>query len=499
MPKVKHPIKRQYAMIFGLLLAGSVILICLINGLVLSTFYVHHKQKVLTAAYTRIDTAAVAEELDSDSFKNNLRRIASMNNLDILILDQDMETVASTSQDSKRLADRLMDYVFGTTENIEYIYESDDYYMLKSKDPRMNLEFIELWGVLSNGYLVSMRSPIESIKDSAVVANELMIIVGAASVLCGIFIILFVSSRITKPIMNLVGISERMTHLDFDAKYDGCGETEIDVLGEHINQLSSALEQTISDLKSANLELQKDIELKTKEEERRKEFIANVSHELKTPIALVQGYAEGLKDCVNDDPESRDFYCDVIIDEANRMNKLVRNLLELDQLESGMDKAVMEHFDIMEVIYNCAASMDILIKQNDINLILPEKSSVFVWADEFKIEQIVNNYLSNAIHHAGGEKLVKITCEVRDDLAHIAVFNTGEPIPQESLDQLWNKFYKVDKARTRAYGGSGIGLSIVKAIMEQLNRAYGVKNYENGVEFYFEVDASQSLPGVESV
>lgn len=494
MPKVKQSIKKQYACIFGLLLAGSVILICLINGLALGTFYRYHKEKVLMNVYDRINYMAGADSLDSDEFRKSFNRMASMNNLEMIVLNPDMEVIASTSQDSKRLTMRLMDFIFNASADTETVKNGEKYVIIKSHDAGMNLEFIELAGVLDNGFIISIGTPIESIRDSAIVANRLMLLVGTVSLLCGICIIMVVSSKITKPIMKLVNISERMTHLDFQTKYDSCGKNEIDMLGEHINQLSGALEQTISELKSANLELQKDIEEKTHAEERRKEFIANVSHELKTPIALVQGYAEGLKDCVNDDPESRDFYCDVIVDEASRMNKLVRNLLELNQLESGIDKAVMEQFDIIEVIYNCAQSMGLIIDQNDVQLILPKRESILVWADEFKVEQILNNYLTNAINHASGDKVIKVTCSVQNEVATVKVFNTGDPIPEEAIDQLWNKFYKVDKARTRAYGGSGIGLSIVKAIMDQTGLGYGVKNYDNGVEFYFEVDASSSLP-----
>ena len=185
--------------------------------------------------------------------------------------------------------------------------------------------------------------------------------------------------------------------------------------------MSSQLETTISELKSANNELQRDIEDKIKIDKMRKEFLDNVSHELKTPIALIQGYAEGLKENISDDSESREFYCDVIMDEASRMNKLVKNLLTLNQLESGKDAVVMERFD-------------------------------------------------------------------KDNHVKISVFNTGTPIPEADVPNLWNKFYKVDKARTREYGGSGIGLSIVKAIMESMNQEYGVQNFDNGVEFWFTLD-----------
>ena len=220
----------------------------------------------------------------------------------------------------------------------------------------------------------------------------------------------------------------------------------------------------------------------------RKEFLDNVSHELKTPIALVQGYAEGLKENINDDPESMDFYCDVIIDEASKMNKLVKNLLTLNQLESGKDAAVMERFDLTALIKGVLSTMDIMVKQKEARVIFNETEPLYVWADEFKTEEVVTNYVSNALHHLDGEKIVEIKIQKQEDRVKVTVFNTGTPIPEADLPNLWNKFYKVDKARTREYGGSGIGLSIVKAIMEGMNQQYGVQNFDNGVEFWFTLD-----------
>ena len=489
MPEVKGSIKRQYAKIFGILIAGIICISCLVNALLLSSFYLDHKKKMLISAYDRIDAAAEEDMLSSDSFTTTFRRIAAVDNLNIIILDSDMQVVAATGQDSGRLSKRLIDYIFKGPESENILEENERYQIIRTRDPGMNMEFIELWGILSTGEAISMRSPVESLRESAKIANRLMLILGAVGILSGIIIVIFASKRLTKPIMELVDISERMTHLDFQAKYDGGCNNEIDLLGNHINQLSGALENTITDLKNANEQLKKDIDLKIRIEERRKEFIANVSHELKTPIALIQGYAEGLKDCVNDDEESRDFYCDVIMDEADKMNKLVRNLLELDNLENDDGDGETVVFDIAEVITNCVSSMDIMCKQDDIKVIFPTDETIQVRADEFKIEQIINNYLSNAIHYAKGDKIIKITALREGENVRVSVYNPGDPIPEESMDRLWSKFYKVDKARTRAYGGSGIGLSIVKAIMDSMGKNYGVYNLDDGVVFWFEVEA----------
>ena len=304
------------------------------------------------------------------------------------------------------------------------------------------------------------------------------------------------SRRITQPIMELARLSQEMANLNFEAKYTRNGEDEIGVLGRNFNRMSAQLEKTVSELKSANNQLQKDIEQKEKIEDMRNEFLGNVSHELKTPIALIQGYAEGLKEGVNDDPESREFYCDVIMDEAGKMNIMVKNLLALNQLEFGNDEVQFERFDIVRLVKGVIASCEILVQQAEATVDFIADECLYVWADEFKTEQVVRNYLTNAIHHVENEKRIEVRIISDKGKTRISVFNSGKPIPEEDIPKLWDKFYKVDKAHTREYGGNGIGLSIVKAIMESFHQKYGVKNFENGVAFWFELDAENggSLP-----
>jgi len=281
-----------------------------------------------------------------------------------------------------------------------------------------------------------------------------------------------------------------MSHLDFDAKYNVATNDEIGKLGTSMNMLSMQLEQTISELKLANIELQSDIEEKMQIDEMRQEFLSNVSHELKTPIALIQGYAEGLSDNVIDDPADREFYCDVIMDEAQKMNRMVRRLLDLNQLEFGVDKPNMDRFDIVEVIKSVVASSDILFKQKGAELVMYEPSPVYVWADEYLIEEVLTNYVSNALNHVSGANVIRIFTKKYDGYVRISVANTGSQIPEDELEKIWIKFYKVDKARTREYGGNGIGLSIVKAIMKSFNHECGVINNDDGVEFWFELDSA---------
>ncbi|MDD3204363.1 MAG: ATP-binding protein [Lachnospiraceae bacterium] len=471
-------------------MAGTILLCWFINTTFLEKFYVEKRQQVLFNAYERINAASSNGDIRSDEFDIELQKICGKYNINMVVIDADSETIKSSNNDTELLTRQLLDKFFGNKNRKQNILIEEENYMIEiTTDFRTQTEYMEMWGILDNGNLFLFRIPIEGIRDSVSIANQFLAYGGIIAALIGAIVIIYVSNRVTKPILELTDISKRMTNLDFEVKYSGNSKNEVALLGEHMNQLSEKLESTISELKTANIELQKDIEQKNRIDEMRREFISNVSHELKTPIALIQGYAEGLKEGINDDSESRDFYCEVIMDEANKMNVMVKNIMTLSQLESGNDAVMMERFNLTDLIRNTIQSVAILLKQNEITVDLQEMSEpVYVWADEFKIEEVFRNYVSNAINHCTEEKSVKIKMVQKDNKVRISVFNTGDPIPEQSLPHLWEKFYKVDKARTREYGGSGVGLSIVKAIMDSINQEYGVINYKDGVEFWFELD-----------
>ena len=302
----------------------------------------------------------------------------------------------------------------------------------------------------------------------------------------------FIGVEFTRPILRLSEMTKDISNLNFEVCYDESRQDEVGELGHSINILSEKLENTISSLKSANNELQNDIKKREKSEEMRREFLSNITHELKTPIALIQGYAEGLKDNIQDDAASRDFYCEVIVDEAAKMNTMVKRLLSLNELEFGENNPQFDRFDIMSLLNSVVNSMNMVFKQKEVTPIIHGNASCGVWADEYLIEEVVTNYISNALNHVEvdkmGKKSIEICVKECDNKVRISVFNTGKPIPEEDVERIWDKFYKVDKARTREYGGNGIGLSRVKAIMNSLNREFGVKNWDNGVEFWFELD-----------
>ncbi len=485
---MKYSLKRHLGIIFISLITGTILMCLLFNSTLLERYYIDKKINALISAYYSINEASSAGDIRTDSYDIELQKICGKYNINVLVADSDSEMIKTSMSDSEFVIKHLLHNIIKGVDQEEVLREGNNYKMQIVTDVRTQTEYIEMWGWLDNGYLFMIRSALEGIRESVSISNRFLTYVGIVAISVSALLALWFSNRITKPILELADISERMKHLDFNAKYTGNDKTEIAVLGNNINELSETLEITISELKTANNELLKDIERKEQIDEMRKDFLSNVSHELKTPIALIQGYAEGLSEGINDDAESREFYCEVIMDEAAKMNTMVKKLLTLNELEFGNEVVNMERFDITALIRNYIASADILIKQKNISVRMEDYGTIYVWGDEFRVEEVFMNYFTNAMNYVQGEKVIDIRIHEEEKRVKISVFNTGNPIPEESLVHIWEKFYKVDKARTREYGGSGIGLSIVKAIMESMNQECGAVNYDNGVEFWFTLD-----------
>ncbi len=497
---MKHSIRAKLTITILLITAGTIILCWFINDTFLESYYFMNKQDILENAYYKVGSLLADDSSSEEEISLELEKIGANNNITYIIMktsDGVPKAVFYNVQDPRTMEDILLPYLFGVGDS-EIIKSNQKFSLRKAKDTRYNTNYLELSGGLADGTYMLLRTPLESIRESVAISNQFLGYAGCLVIILSTVIMIFITGKFTRPILELADISEKMSNLNFDVKYKRHDKDEIGILGNSMNQLSEKLEATISELKSANNELQKDIEQKIQIDEMRKEFLSNVSHELKTPIALIQGYAEGLQDGINDDDkESRQFYCEVIIDEANKMNKMVKKLLTLNQIEFGNNQITLERFNLNDLLQGVLQSVEILAKQNEIQIFYDNTEPVYVWADEYQIEEVITNYISNAIHHAAYEKKIKITIEKKTETVRVSVFNTGDRIPEEDLDKVWIKFYKVDKARTREYGGSGIGLSIVKAIMDAHHRECGVRNCENGVEFWFELDCQNNVVQME--
>ena len=538
-----HSIKFKITLLLVVTVTCLVAMLIGVNSIFSEKVYMNHKQKSMINSYENVNEIMQKYtdlQIDKDTMCADMENISTAKGISVLVVDSSWCTIYVSTQGDDSMMERLRMSIFngdifknngsqdkapepkdqeddsnnpadkddkkehrkrlediidmsGTSlvENRTIISSNDNYTLQKVYDERLGDYYLEIWGTLDNGYSIILRTPIQGIKDNVNISTTLIKYVGGAILAVGIIAAFVVSTYITRPIKQLSNIAEKMSEMDFNARYEGSDKGEIGLLGKSMNNMSEKLEQNIAELKKANLELKKDIDKKEKLEIMRTDFLSNVSHELKTPIALIQGYAEGLKEGITDDPESMEFYCDVIMDEANKMNTMVKRLLTLNQIEFGNDEPEMERFDINELIASVADANAIRAGQKNMSIVFDNRNEHnFVWADEYKTEEVLTNYISNALNHCDGKRAIEVRTEKSENggTITVTVYNSGKNIADEDLERIWEKFYKTDKARTREYGGNGIGLSIVKAIMDSMGQEYGVRNVSDGVEFWFNLD-----------
>ena len=538
-----HSIKFKITLLLVVTVTCLVAMLIGFNSIFSEKVYMNRKQKSMINSYENVNEIMqkyTDSQIDKDTMCADMENISTAKGISVLVVDSSWCTIYVSTQGDDSMMERLRMSIFngdifknngspdkapepkeqeddsdnpadkddkkdhrkrlediidmsGTSlvENRTIISSNDNYTLQKVYDERLGDYYLEIWGTLDNGYSIILRTPIQGIKDNVNISTTLIKYVGGAILAVGIIAAFVVSTYITRPIKQLSNIAEKMSEMDFDARYAGSDKGEIGLLGKSMNNMSEKLEQNIAELKKANLELKKDIDKKEKLEIMRTDFLSNVSHELKTPIALIQGYAEGLKEGITDDPESMEFYCDVIMDEANKMNTMVKRLLTLNQIEFGNDEPEMERFDINELIASVADANAIRAGQKNMSIVFDNRNEHnFVWADEYKTEEVLTNYISNALNHCDGKRAIEVRTEKSKNggTITVTVYNSGKNIADEDLERIWEKFYKTDKARTREYGGNGIGLSIVKAIMDSMGQEYGVRNVSDGVEFWFNLD-----------
>lgn len=360
-------------------------------------------------------------------------------------------------------------------------------------DQMLRIDFMVLERQLQSGDVLIIRQPLAPIAESVVAAAQFMSLTGLLTLLAGCVGAFFFSQRFTQPILELKQIAQSMAKLDFAQKCKVNRDDELGELGNSINHLSDQLDTAISALNQKNQQLLADVEKERALDKMRKIFVSNVSHELKTPLSLILGYAEGLKENVVQDKESKDFYCSVIIDEAEKMDKLVKDLLNLSQLESGLFALSRTDFDFCLLLRDIKKKYLSVLDEKLISLEINLPASQWVNGDPRRIEQVLLNLFTNALNYAKGSKQIKIWLEDAGNVIRFFIYNTGQPIPENSLEKIWTSFYKTDAARTRENGGYGLGLSIVRAIQEQHGNGYGVRNTADGVIFWFDLNKAFPL------
>ena len=496
MEKLKNSFKSiQVKLFFTLCISViiTIIFLIVINNVILETFFLYNKKNTLKNAFEQINKI-YSSNYSQTQIETLLNKIEIANNYEILIKNSD-GTIYTSEKSFLSNFEQMAKKASVYTKKDKNILELRDNMIIRTvKEDKTNIGYLFLAAELDNGNELFIRTSISFIRESVDISNRFLYTMAFFVIVVAAIIVSFVSRKFTKPIVELNDIAKKMSNLDFSTKYQETDTgDEINNHGKSINTMSDKLEKTINTLRNSNLELERDIEEKSKIDEMRKSFISDVSHELKTPIALIQGYSEGLIENVNKDEESRKFYAEVIQDEAEKMDKLVKQLLELMNLEYGKYDFNNKEFNIVELEKEVLRKLDVMIQEKNLEVKFDDTQKLTVFADDFYIEQVITNFVTNAIKHAkeiNGEKYIKIENIINSETntVLVKVFNTGDNIKEEESNKLWNKFYKGDKSRNREDGSTGIGLSIVKAIMSNYNKDYGFNNTYSGVEFYFELD-----------
>ncbi|MGL5378974.1 sensor histidine kinase [Clostridium sp.] len=332
---------------------------------------------------------------------------------------------------------------------------------------------------------VSSTQPIE---EASSVINDFYKYILFGFIAIGLFLSSIYANLISKPLLKINSVAKKMSSMDFSVKCDVDSEDELGNLGKTLNFLSSNLDSALQDLKLKNKQLEEDIEKERKLETMRKDFVAGVSHELKTPIGIIEGYAEGIKDGIATGNDI-EIYLDTIIEESHKMSKLVSNMLELSKLESGTVKLNFEEFNIIRLIQRSIKRLSLDFESKNITIIFNNNLPyAYVKGDIFYLEQVFTNLLTNALKYTNANEIVNVVILEENSKYKISVENSGAHIPKEEIDNVYANFYRVDKSRNRSQNSSGLGLAIVKKILNMHNSNYTIENTSIGVKFTFTLE-----------
>ena len=496
--------------IFVGLMMAMIAVIWGINKWYLEEYYIKEKVASIEAAYDAFNwqleanaeqgisiQEAMKREQDADGNikEGNLQKLfrdfSDKANVSMLMIDNsaDSSAVYSTARDAKFLRDRMERYIFGKNHmDVKVLEENEAYTLQVTFDPWRDGSYLESWGFFSdNSTAFIMSTPLSSISESTMLSNRFLAYVGIFAVLIGGIVVYFVAGRLTGPINQLSRLSEKMSQLDFDARYEPeKGEyTEIGVLGKNMNTLSMRLRETIGELKSVNNQLQKDIEEKTRIDEMRKEFIANVSHELKTPITSIKGFAELLCSDMPLGGNKQEAISKRILKETMRMSSLISDIIMISRLESGDITFEREVLDLAAVVSECCSDAAEFARSSKVSISCTTQPCVLS-ASHREMSELAGNLITNAVKYnrQGGRVEVNLTNE--NGAPCLRVFNTGEPIAPEYAQRIFERFYRIDKGRSRKQGGTGLGLAIVKNAVAIHGGTITARERERGgLEFVF--------------
>ena len=465
-------LRHQLEFFFIGLLVVSMCTITAINFLFLERYYITKKTEVLEAAVNDLQKLKIVTDAEGNStaeISDSLKRECSENNLTWTIITVDGKEVASEGGNEKMLQARLIGYAYDLDEQKGWtkILDSTDTYVIQQVSDRfVEMDYVESWGVLDNGCFFLIRTPLESIRDSVSISNSFYFFVGILIITVSAVILWAVTKRITNPISELTVLSSRMKNLDFDAKYKCRAGNEIDELGENFNKMSEELEKTISELKSVNNQLQKDIENKIRIDQQRQEFLNNVSHELKTPISAILMSLQLLEDkrvgALNDEQEQ---LSKSIKENADRLLGITGELLNMTQVEAGKLQMMPKITKPIELIEYAIKANQVQADKFGIQIEVeyPEEKMPKLFVDSEKIAWVLTNLLSNAVRYSKENGRVVIGAKREKEFVELYVQDFGKGIDPRYHQSIFDRYFRVPGTKVQ---GSGLGLSISKDFVE---------------------------------
>lgn len=328
-------------------------------------------------------------------------------------------------------------------------------------------------------------SSLESVKETTQIMKTYFLFVLIIAMFLAIIIVYIYSKKITKPLLHLNIVTKKMAKLDFSKKCNVHTNDEIEYLAENINYMSEKLKVTLKEVKHSNEKLKEEILFKEKMDEFRKRFIADASHELKTPLTVMKGICEGLLDGIYDCNDQQ--YFENILNQTNDMSKLVYDLLNISKLELEGTVFKSNVFQLCDVVLKVHGKLKPLIDNKNLKVQL-DLTEEFVSADENKIQRVVQNIYSNAIRYTPENGEINICINTDKDKCYLNIENSPAEISNDDLLKVWEPFYRVEKSRNKDLGGTGLGLHMVKKILDKHKSDYGIKNTQKGVKVYFSLD-----------
>ena len=349
---------------------------------------------------------------------------------------------------------------------MEGMYQSEEsttFY--KITNPLYNTKAFLFGTRLSNGGYVFINSQLENLdKTTKILSNQLIYLL-LIVILLSILIAFFVSNAITKPIVEITKKAKKMGNGDLNVVFQSSNISEINELSETLNYAKQEMINT---------------------DDYRRDLMANVGHDLKTPLTLIKSYAEMVRDISYQNDEKRTEHLNVIINESDRLNNLVNDIISISKLEANAETMNIEEYDLIEQIKEIIGKFNILEITENYNFIYNGPDSAIIKADRSKISQVMYNLINNAVNYTGDDMIVYINVNKVKSGYQVEIIDTGKGIDEETIKHVWNRYYKTEKKHKRNKVGTGLGLAIVKEILEAHDFKYGVKStVGKGTNFYF--------------